>query len=185
MKVFAIVSGLILTLVLIVGLGCAVTYFSYVKSGVNYETRLNSTYEANQVILNGYTKKVQGMAQVPEMYKNDLKEIIDATFQGRYGKDGSKAVMSFINEKNMSLDADMYKQIQRVMESGENEFTTAQKTLIDVRNNYKAQLDYPWSGFWLSLGGFPKVDLAKYKTIVLDTVTTKFESGKDEVIKLR
>jgi hypothetical protein len=180
-----VISILFGSLILIGGGGLAATYFTYANKGVTSETRLKSVYEENQVVLNTYTTKVQEIAQVPEMYKNDLKEVIAATFNGRYGDTGSKAVVSFMRESNMPLDPGMYTQIQRVMESGRNDFDTAQKKLIDVRNTYQAQLDYVWSGFWLKLAGFPKVNMADYKTLVLDDVASKFKSGQDSVIQLR
>lgn len=161
------------------------TYIKYHNVGVTMERKLEGTWQENQVVLNSYTTKVQEVAQVPTMMKDDLKEVIAATFQGRYGQDGSKAVFQFIKEQNMPLDPQLYRQIQQVMESGRNDFKASQKVLIDVKMNYEAQLNYFWSGFWLGVAGYPKVDLAKYKIIVVDDVTQKFESGKDSVIKLR
>lgn len=161
------------------------TYVSYHNSGVQFEARLEGVWKENQVVLNSYTAKVQEVAQVPDMMKNDLKEVIKATFEGRYGDKGSQAVFQFIKENNMTLDKQLYRQIQQVMESGRNDFATSQKMLIDVRMNYEAQLGYFWSGFWLKLAGFPKVNLEKYKIVTLSDVRQKFETGEDSVIKLR
>ena len=119
------------------------------------------------------------------MYKEDLQGVIEATFQGRYGQDGSKAVFQFIQENNLNLDPQLYRQIQQVMEAGRNDFQMSQKQLIDVKRGYEVQLQQFWSGLWLGFAGYPKVDLSKYKIVVLDDVDVKFESGKDSVIKLR
>lgn len=163
----------------------AINYFSYYNQGVDMERQVKMVYESNKVVLNTYTTKVQEVAQVPEMYKNDLNEVIKGTFEGRYGKDGSKAVFQFISEQNLNLDPTMYQQIQQVMESGRNDFKVEQQKLVDVTANYQASLDYAWSGFWLRLAGYPKINLAEYKILVTDEVDQKFKSGKDEVIKLR
>jgi hypothetical protein len=177
-------------LMVAVGLGLAavffiMTYVSYHNSAVQYETRLEGVWKENQVVLNNYTTKVQEVAQVPDMMKNDLKEVIQATFEGRYGDKGSQAVFQFIKEQNMPLDNQLYRQIQQVMESGRNDFATSQKMLVDVRMNYEAQLKYVWSGFWMRLAGFPKVELEKYKIVTLGDVRKKFETGEDSVIELR
>lgn len=176
----------LISFIVVVGLligGLFTTYVQYHNLGVQYETKLDATWKENKVVLNTYTTKVQEVAQVPGMYKKDLLQVVEATFQGRYGKDGSKAVFQFIQEKNMSLDPQMYRQIQQVIESGRNDFQTSQKTLIDVRRSYETQLGMFWSGLWLKVAGYPKIDLDKYKIVVLDDVESKFESGKDAVIK--
>jgi len=185
MKGFLIATAAILTLLaLFIGAG-AVNYITYHDSGVQYETRLDAEWNKSKNTLSTYTTKVQEVAQVPGMYRDDLVKVVEATFQGRYGKDGGKAVFQFIQEKNMNLDPGLYRQIQQVMESGRNNFESSQNAVIDIKRSYETQLNKVWSGFWMKLAGYPKIDLNKYKVVVLDTVNEKFESGKDEVIKLR
>lgn len=180
-----IIAGAVLGLFVLVGLGLFATYVKYHNLGVNYEQRLEATWQENKVVLNSYTTKVQEVAQVPDMFKSDLLEVVQATFEGRYGEDGSKAVFQFIQEQNLQLDPQLYRQIQQVMESGRNDFTTSQKQLIDVKRSYETQLKMFWSGMWLGFAGYPSVDLDKYKIVVLNDVNVKFESGQDSVIKLR
>ncbi len=177
------VIGLIAVVVLLFG-GLGITYVQYHNLGVKYESTLDATWQSNKNVLSTYTTKVQETAQVPGMYKKDLMQVVEATFQGRYGKDGSKAVFQFIQEKNMNLDPLMYRQIQQVIESGRNDFKTSQDALIDVKRSYDVQLKSFWSGLWLNIAGYPKVDLNKYKIVVLGEVNDKFESGADSVIKL-
>lgn len=161
------------------------TMVKYHNLGVTYETKLDATWQDNKVTLNSYTTKVQEVAQVPGMMRDDLGKVIEQTFQGRYGADGSKAVFQFIQEQNHQLDPQLYRQIQQVMEAGRNDFQTSQKMLVDVKKNYEAQLNYAWSGFWLGVVGYPKLDLTKYNIVTLGSVEAKFESGVDEVIQLR
>lgn len=163
----------------------AMMYIKYHNMGVNFEKRLDGTWQENKVVLNTYTTKVQEVAQVPTMMKDDLSQIIEQTFQGRYGENGSQAVFQFIQEQNLNLDPQLYRQIQQVMEAGRNDFQTSQKVLIDVKMNYQAALDYFWSGLWLGFAGYPKLDLSKYNIVTLSEVEAKFESGQDSVIKLR
>lgn len=179
--ILAVVSG-ILCLGIIFGVS---NYVKYSNIGVTYEQQVKATYDDNKVTLNAYTTKVQEVAQVPDMYKKDLQGVIKQTFEGRYGADGSQAVFQMIKENNLNLDPTMYRQIQQVMESGRNEFKTSQKQLIDVTRNYEASLNYVWSGFWLNLAGYPKINLNEYKIIVTDDVDQKMKSGKDSAIKLK
>lgn len=176
-----IVGGLLLVVVLYL-VGTAIHYHNL---GVGYETKLDATWQENKVVLNTYTTKVQEMAQVPDMYRDDLQKVIQSTFQGRYGSDGSKAVFQWIKEQNMNLDPKLYQNLQQVMESGRNEFQMSQKVLIDTKASYERQLKYFWSGLWLRMLGYPKIDLSMYKIITLESVEQKFNTGRDEVIKLR
>lgn len=180
-----VVFGGIFAVMVLVVVGVFGSYVSYHNLGTRSEKQLEAVWLENKVVLNTYTTKVQEVAQVPAMYKSDLQDIVRQTFEGRYGKDGSKAVFQWIQEKNMNLDPQLYRQIQQVMESGRNDFQTSQKSLIDVKRTYETQLEMFWSGLWLGFAGFPKTDLNKYKIVVLEDVDAKFESGKDEVIKLR
>lgn len=185
MKGILIALAAVLTIIaMFIGAG-AVNYITYHDSGVQYEQRLDAEWNKSKNTLSTYTTKVQEVAQVPEMYRDDLVKVVEATFQGRYGKDGNKAVFQFVQEKNMNLDPALYRQIQQVMESGRNNFEASQNAVIDIKRSYETQLNKVWSGFWMKLAGYPKLDLSKYKIVVLDGVNDKFESGKDEVIKLR
>jgi hypothetical protein len=177
-------GGFLVLLMFIVGVAGA-NYVSFHDQGVNYETRLEAEWTKSKNTLSTYTTKVQEVAQVPDMFRDDLLKVVEATFQGRYGKDGSKAVFQMIQEKNMNLDPLMYRQIQQVMESGRNDFQASQNAVIDIKRSYETQLGKVWSGFWLGVAGYPKVDLTKYKVVILQGVSEKFDSGKDEVIKLR
>lgn len=185
MKVLAFIAAGFMALVLALGGIFVVNWFSYGKQGAQYEARLDAEWNKSQNSLSTYTTKVQEVAQVPDMYKNDLKEIVEATFQGRYGQNGSQAVFQFIKEQNLSLDPQLYRQVQQVMESGRNDFQASQNAVIDIKRSYQTQLNSPWSGFWFKFAGYPKVDLNKYKVVVLNDVRQKFETGEDSVIKLR
>lgn len=185
MKAVAIVLGALGGLIGMLGIVAAMSYFTYYDLGARSEANLNAVYESNVAVMNSYTVKVQEVAQVPDMFRDDLRSVISETFQGRYGADGSKAVFQFIQENNMSLDPIMYRQIQQVMESGRNEFTVEQKKMVDQVRIYRTNLDTLWSGFWLRVAGYPKVDLKKYEVLATTEVRAKFESGTDTVIKLR
>lgn len=171
-------------LALMVALGSVGTYFTYYNQGVRYEQTIKMVHQDNKVILNSYTTKVQEVAQVPAIYKADLQDVIKGTFEGRYGEDGSQAVFQMIQEQNLNLDPTLYRQIQQVMESGRNDFKTSQQKLVDVTNNYEVAQGLAWSGFWLRLAGYPKINMNDYKILTTDSVEQKFASGKDEVIKL-
>lgn len=172
---------------LLVGLFALVGIVAYV-SNANYgnkaEKELVAKLEDNKNILGQYTLKIQEMAQIPEMYKNDLREIVQASFEGRYGEKGSQATWQWIQEQNPNLDPALYNRIQQTMEAGRNEFKTAQTELLDKKRAYETNLGYLWKGFWLGLAGYPKIDLTKIRIVVASDTQEKFDTGVDHGIKL-
>lgn len=186
----AISGGLIAVLSLfgviaaVVGFG-VILYFSAANYGVKAEAELDAVWVNNQNILGQYTLKVQEIAQVPEMYKNDLKEVMQAELSSRYGKEGSQASMQWIKEHAVNFDSTMYGKIQQVTEAGRNEFQNAQTRLIDVKRVYVTELGTVPRSWFLSMAGFPKVDLNKYKPVVAGDTAKAFEAGVQAPIKLR
>ena len=172
----------------IVGTLAAVVIGSYITNA-NYGNRAEKELEAvwvnNQNVLGQYTLKVQEVAQVPEMYKDDLKEVVQAALSSRYGADGSKAMFQWIKENNPNVDSSVYIKVQQVIEAGRNEFQGAQTRLIDNKRSYETNLGYVWTGFWLKIAGYPKVDLAKYKPVLASDTAQIFEKGVQQPLNLR
>lgn len=88
----------------------------------------------------------------------------------------------FHEECSGSVDPDLYRKIQRNIESGRSDFQDAQTKLIDEKRVYETNLGSPWTGFWLHLAGYPKVDMNKYKVIVSDHAAVAFETGRENPI---
>jgi hypothetical protein len=120
------------------------------------------------------------------MMRDDLQKVVVGAIQARYGADGSKATMQWLQEQNPSLDPQIYRKLQQIIEAGRDEFKTSQTRLIDVKRNYETNLDFFWSGMWMRLAGYPKINLADYKVVTTDKVEAAFKSGREEApIKLR
>jgi len=161
-------------------------YFTYQALGVRSENTIEATWNNNKQILGTYTTKVQEIAQVPSMARDDLTKVMEAAFQGRYGEKGSQATMQWIKESYPGqLDPKLYTRIQDVMDSGRTDFSENQKTLIDKKQTYQSQLDTAWSGFWLKMAGFPKKDLSKFNIITSTAAEHSFSTGVDDGVRIR
>lgn len=180
--------GVIAVLAVLIGLG-AIAFFSYVSAnnyGVQMEAQLKAKYDDNRNILAQYGQKINEMVQVPEMLKNDLREVTQAAIEGRYGENGSQAVFQWIQEQNPQLDSAVYLQVQRAIEAGRDEFRNGQTQMLDIKRSYETSLGFFWKGMWLRLAGFPKTDLDKYQIISTDRANRAFETGKEDApLKLR
>jgi hypothetical protein len=167
----------------------ALIFMSYV-SIYNYGNRMDNTVKSEyfqmQNVLSQYSQKIQEMVQVPTMYKDDLKEIVQSSMQGRYGKDGSKAIFQFLKEHNQTLDSSLYKKIQQSIEAGRNDFEFENKKLIDIKNEYNIAIGSFYTGIMLRIAGYPKIKLDEFVPISNTYAKSTFEKGyEDTPIKLR
>jgi uncharacterized protein (UPF0333 family) len=182
----AISGGVIaLIVVALVALISVPSYISAKNFGVRTENGLRTKVENNENIYAQGTQKVMEIAQVPAMYADDLKKVVTAAIQGRYGDKGSQATFQWIQEQNPTVDPSMYKKIQQVIEAFRNEFQQAQTEMLQMRNTYENALGYFWQGMWLSAAGYPKIDLSQFKIVTTDKARQTFETKRDSGITLR
>ena len=138
MKTSAILIGIgamiMVGVISIIGLGI----FAYVNnhnSAVDSEAAIQAQYDQGRNVLSATTTRIMEMAQVPEMYRDDLLQVVEATFEGRYGEDGSRATWQWIQEQNIQLEDGLYRNLQASIESGRNDFRNTQARLIDHRRS--------------------------------------------------
>lgn len=164
--------------------------FSYIKAydtAVDFETRIEAQWENNRNVLSQYTLKIEEAIQIPAIYKDDFKEVITSSMNGRYGKSGSQATFQWFKEHSISLPKELYLQIQQIIESGRNHFENEQKKIIDLSRGYKKSSRLFWMGTWMKIAGFPSDDWnwKKYKIVVEENSKTSFETGEAKPIKLK
>jgi len=169
----------------LIGAWFAGSYVSAYNYGNAAENQIVASHKNLNNILGQYSTKVAEIAQVPGMYKDDVKETVTAALEGRYGTDGSKAVFQMLKEQNPTLDSKLYLKIQQVIDGGREEFKNQQTIFIDVKRGYTTNLGYLFRGFFLKLAGYPKIDLTKYDTVTSDYANEAFKSGVAQPLKLR
>ena len=191
-KQIGAISGAVVGLIAVFGLIATVAlvaFGSYVSAnnyGVQIEAQLKAERDNNKNLLAQGQQKVLEIAQVPEMYAADLKKIVEAAIQGRYGQNGSQATMQWLQEQNPNLDSALYAKIQQVIEAYRDEFKNGQTKMIDVKRSYETNLGYFWKGMWMRIAGFPKLNLDEFKPITTDRVEETYEKGKESApLKLR
>ncbi|AKF13626.1 hypothetical protein PHIN3_363 [Sinorhizobium phage phiN3] len=171
----------------IVGGIAAVGFLSYSSAynkGNRLENGITAQYEQNQNKLSQLSNSVMEAAQVPEMAKEDLKEVIESAMSGRYGNDKNLLFKSVTEAYPGQIDPKLYTRIQDLIESGRRDFASEQTMLIDKVRVYKTELGTLWGGMWMSVAGYPKINLDDYKIIISDYTADAFKTKRDKGLKL-
>lgn len=158
-------------------------FMSYVSAhnyGNTMENQLKAVQTDNRNILAQYGQKVMEVAQVPDMYADDVQRVTREAIEGRYGANGSQAMFQWLQEQNPQLDPSLYAKIQQVIEAGRNNFENGQRRQIDIRRQYETALGSFWQGMWLRFAGYPKVTLADFDIVSTDRADEAFRTKKED-----
>lgn len=168
-------------------IGLASNVIGIANYGNRAEKQIVAEHKNLENILGQYSIKVAEAAQVPDMYKSDMKEVVEAALKGRYGANGSTAVFQWLKEDNSpaKLDSALYAKIQQIIEAGRNEFQNNQTRFIDIKRVYETNLGYVWTGTVLGIFGYPRINLDDYQITTTDAAATALKTGRDQPLQLR
>lgn len=164
------------------------SYYGAYNYGADAETTIDAQYTNMENILGQYSLKVAEAAQVPGMYKDDLKEVMTSVMTARQGEGGSKAAFQWFKEHNIDIDSAMYVKIQQIIEGGRNKFENSQTKFIDTKRTYVATLKKDLlltRGWWLAIANYPKIDLDEYVIISSSHAKEAFKTKVDGGLNLR
>lgn len=179
-------TTIVIGVILIIAFILVGSYVNMNNKGANFENQITRLQQNSESSLSNLTMRIAEMAQVPTMATSQLKEVIEKQMTGRYGNDGSKAMFQFFKEQNLQVDQKLYTNIQAEISGGRKDFEISQNRLVSLCASYKSQLEYVWSGFWLHLTGYPKMDINKVCRVISDDKTNNaFDSAKQTIIKLQ
>lgn len=170
------VIGLVLVFIFV----CVASYISAYNYGNRMEKQLVAKYQDNENVLSSGYQQLKGVVGVTKIATEDQINIFRAAVQGRYGADGSKAVFQMIVEQNPQVDPKLYQKVQLVVESTQKEFQIAQTGMLDIKRSYETALGSFWTGLWLSVAGYPKIDLNKYTIVSSDAASEAFKTKRQK-----
>ena len=191
MKTFGIVAGLGLLLFFLVGGGFFLGYMSWSNDNRQFAdipaqyTQMQNAYD------NGW-KKVVEIAQIPTIQQAAYKDVYDDVMKGRYGANGSQAMLQFIKEQNPTLDPALYTKIQQTIEIFHNDFEASQQRIIALKQSYQKNVTATTEGrIYNTFGGYPHIRCGvpagaadDYQIVTSDKTQTDFQNHKSEPLNL-
>lgn len=178
-------------LFLFLGIGSVLYAINKKDSFMVIENNIRASYTEYQNVHSNYVLKIQEMAQVPQMAKSHLTEVIREAIQGRYGDDGSKAVFQFIQEQNPTIDPALYTNIQKEITGGRSDFKTAGTRVTDTKRIAYNQLDQTLGGFVLKdIFSLPTIKIGyrdgpdDYKVVISESTSETFKTGIDKGVNI-
>ncbi len=179
------ISLTILGLIVFVASTLLFGYIGFSNEANGFEVDIKAKYTNNKNVYDNGWKKVVEVSQVPQLQVNALRDLYEATMKGRYGKDGSKAILQFITEQNPNLDQSTLVKIQQDIEAFRTEFASNQTGLISRKQAYERFLTATTSGrLYNTFGGYPHIDLTKFDIVTSDKTEQDFERKRSEPLKL-
>ncbi len=185
--------------VLVIGIFLSMT--GWYDDAVKLENTTSAQWQSNQNTYDAFWKTVREVAQVPEQYKEDFKQLLVQETQAKYGAEGSKATMQWFQDRQINLDPSMYRKIQDVIESGRADFKRSQDTLLDKQRKTHDMMEGYWGSMFAKHYDFPRAQKGHYappkdadgdgKLTVLDypivtsvRTAAAFASGQDEEVNV-
>lgn len=165
-------------------LGLIGMYTSTYDSANKFEHNIERLNKASESQLSKFTLSVQEQAQIPAMYKDDLKDVIKTYFESR-GKQNDTYVRSFVKQAMPDFSPKMYENLMVAIEAGREAFNNIQKQKIDACADYGEFRGKFWNKKILS-GDFPSKNIEDMCKVISDARTQNaFATGQQEVIKFR
>lgn len=167
-------------------IGLAIMVFVSANNTANaFDQKVKYEHANNRQILATYGNKMADASQVTDMARDDIVKISKAAIEGRYGAEGSKAVFQAIQEQNPSVDPELYRKLQQMVEAGRTEFQNSQTRLLDIKRSYETALGSFPQGFIMKALGFPKVPLDTYNIVTSERSDKAFQTGQEGPLQLR
>lgn len=171
MKNALLIAVGVLVFVLFIGFVWGISYS-------NKEVVLRNQCDAQKQVLEANFDKmwkiISQLAQVPEQYKADFKDVYGTIMQGRYSGEKGQ-LMLWIQENNPTFDSSLYHKLMTAIEANRTEFFYEQKKMISMVNQHK-NLIQMIPGKWFLSGKLP----IEFTVISSEKSKAVMESGKED-----
>ena len=186
---------------LVLLLACFFAMTSWYDGAVKLENTTKAQWLSNQNTYDAFWKTVKEVAQVPDKYKEDFKQLLVAETSAKFGPEGSKATMQWFQERNINFDASLYRRVQDVIESGRQDFKRSQDELLDKQRKVADVTQSYWGGVMARHYDFPRellgasappkdldgdgrLTVLDYPIVTSARTQKAFQTGQDEEVSV-
>jgi hypothetical protein len=136
-KTTGIILGLVLVLLFLGGM-FYMAKFNIKKDAGQLKNAYNAQLKVNENRFASMWKIIKTEAQVPEKYKDAIKEVLVANNTSKYGANGRQegGFMNVLQEANPNFNDAMYQKLMNLIEGEMKAFERDQNTLIAISQQY-------------------------------------------------
>jgi hypothetical protein len=175
----------VLGVLLVVGGSLVLGYIDFGSEANRFENSIKAAWTNNQNVYDNGWKAIMEKAQVPKEYISQVKNAYTAVMTGRYGANGSQALLQLIKEDNPKLDPSVYIQVQQSVEIFHNQFAQAQTELVSRKQEYINLYTGTRHGrFYNLFAHYPHIDMSKFDIVTSEKTQQDFDTKKAEPLKL-
>lgn len=161
----------------ILGIIVAVVVITTFNGLVRSENQIEAFDKNMQNVHANFYTQLEAQDLAVDKYGDMVMQAISVGMSGRYGKDGVRGAMLWIQEQNQNIDSATINKLQVIIEAGYNKFEAAQQSKIDAVKLYKDSLGTFPRNIIAGMFGFPRIDKDLLERIITSGTTKKdFES---------
>jgi hypothetical protein len=188
MKGLLVGVGIVFLIVLFLGMG----YFGFIKDANAYEVNIPAQYKDMQNVFDNGTKTVMEKFGISQTYEKQVREVVLGEMTGRYGANGSQALLQMIKEDNPKVDPALLQDVSRYDETFHATFQASQTKLIALKQSYGTFLKTTTSGLiFNTIGGYPRIHCGvpdgsqdDYQIVTSDYTQKTFKEHKADALDL-
>jgi hypothetical protein len=178
-KVIALIISAVVVVIITPIIYLTSTYNQFVR----HENGIVAVHEDMQNVHSSVFNQLKSQGLAVEKYQEMVVQAMQVAVEGRYGKSGVQAAVTWIREQNPTIDPSVVRKLQEAIEIGYNKFESAQRTKIDRLRAFDNDLDSAIKGNVARFLGFPKkVTADMRKTITSATTETMMKTKQMDTI---
>lgn len=174
-----------ITILVAIGLFFAslIIYFGTKWHYENEEVALREQAEAQrgkvEAVYDEMWKIISEQANIADKYQESFRQIYTEIISGRYSQ-GDGTLMKWIQERNPTLDASLYKKVMNSIEIQRENFTNQQTRMLDIIREHKTLVLTKPGSFFLS-------DIKEIEFTVISSTRAKkvMETGIDDELLIK
>jgi len=127
--------------------------------GERVEASIVAGYDQLEAIDGQYTAKISEISPDTDNLQKALREIITRYFNAKIGNAHDWEVFNWLEMQQVPVSDFRHDKIMGLIHQGRKEYRDTVISIRKERDGYKEALDSFYSGLWLRLNGFPRIDV--------------------------